>query len=73
MALPGSVLALFAGVSFVYAARISAPEKDLPRLFGWNDDPVTHAFMRMPVYASFFISPITKHSVARQDIIDMCV
>lgn len=61
MGLYGSVLALFAGVTFLFLARESAPKKEVPWLFGWNDDPVTHAFMRMWVYASIFVGPITRH------------
>lgn len=61
MDLYGSVLALFAGVTFIFMAREAAPRKELPWLFGWNDDPITHAFMRMWVYASIFVGPITRH------------
>lgn len=62
MSLYGSVLALFAGVSFLFLARESAPKKEVPWLFGWNDDPIQHALMRMWVYASLFVGPITRHA-----------
>lgn len=61
MGLYGSVLALFAGVTFIFLAREAAPGEEVPWLFGWNDDSATHAFMRMPVYASIFIGPVTRH------------
>ena len=63
MDLYGSVLAFFAGVTFIFLARESAPKKETPWLFGWNDDPAQHAFMRMPSYASIFVGPITRHAV----------
>lgn len=61
ISLYGSILALFAGVTFLYMARLAGPKKELPWLFGWNDDPVSHMFMRMPVYASLFVGPVARH------------
>lgn len=62
MNLYGSLSALFAGVTFLFFAHELAPSKEASWLFGWNDDPITHALMRMWVYASLFVGPITRHA-----------
>lgn len=61
MTLYGSILALFAGVSFLYFSRIARQYKEFTWLFGWNDDPISHALVRMFFYASIFVGPITRH------------
>lgn len=56
----GSILAVFAGFSFVYLARESATDRSLPWLFGW-DDEYGELLLRCPAYASIFVGPATKH------------
>jgi hypothetical protein len=57
----GSILALIAGISFIYLARLDAAEKTMPWLFGWKEEQTTTLFFRFPAYASLFVGPATKH------------
>ena len=56
----GSISALTAGIAFLYVAYHSAPEKQHPWLFGWNDEP-SSLMLRIPFLASLFLGPGTKH------------
>lgn len=55
----GAVLAPVAGLAYVIAARLSAPKRELPWLFGWNDETFAHLCVRMPLYAALFLGPLT--------------
>jgi hypothetical protein len=57
----GAVLAIFAGVTFVYLARLDVVEKTMPWLFGWNEAQHETYLLRYPAIASLFVGPATKH------------
>jgi len=57
----GSILALFAGISFIYLARLDATEKTMPWLFGWNEEQTTTLLFRFTTFASLFVGPATRH------------
>lgn len=62
MSFYGSILAVFAGATFLAFANNLAPTREASWLYGWNDDLSSHAFLRMPLYASIFIGPISRHA-----------
>lgn len=57
----GAVLAIFAGVTFVYLARLDATDKSMPWLFGWNEEKHETLLLRFPAFALLFVGPATKH------------